>query len=48
LSDLTYSIKIVGKRNRTKEDGHKVIKVFLDAKKRTGVDYEVDTYGDVY
>ncbi|KAI5804541.1 ribosomal protein S7e [Geopyxis carbonaria] len=48
LSDLVYPTEIVGKRVRTKEDGHKVIKVFLDAKDRAGVDYKVDTFGEVY
>lgn len=48
LSDLVYPTEIVGKRIRTKEDGHKVIKVFLDAKERAGVDYKVDTFGEVY
>jgi small subunit ribosomal protein S7e len=48
LSDLVYPTEIVGKRIRTKEDGHKIIKIFLDAKERAGVDYKVDTFGDVY
>ncbi|KAH0606942.1 uncharacterized protein H6S33_002930 [Morchella sextelata] len=48
LSDLVYPTEIVGKRIRTKEDSHKVIKVFLDAKERAGVDYKVDTFGEVY
>ena len=48
LSDLVYPTEIVGKRVRTKEDGHKIIKVFLDAKERAGVDYKVETFGEVY
>lgn len=48
LQDLVYPTEIVGKRVRTKEDGHKIIKVFLDAKERAGVDYKVDTFGEVY
>ncbi|KAI5853558.1 ribosomal protein S7e [Tricharina praecox] len=48
LGDLVYPTEIVGKRVRTKEDGHKVIKVFLDAKDRAAVDYKVDTFGEVY
>ncbi|KAL7269898.1 ribosomal protein S7A [Rhizina undulata] len=48
LADLVYPTEIVGKRIRTKEDGHKIIKVFLDAKERAGVDYKVDTFGEVY
>ncbi|TGZ85458.1 ribosomal protein S7e [Ascodesmis nigricans] len=48
LSDLVFPTEIVGKRIRTKEDGHKIIKVFLDNKERAGVDYKVDTFGEVY
>lgn len=48
LHDLVFPTEIVGKRIRTKEDGHKIIKVFLDAKERAGVDYKVDTFGEVY
>jgi len=48
LHDLVFPTEIVGKRIRTKEDGSKVIKVFLDAKERAGVDYKVDTFGEVY
>jgi small subunit ribosomal protein S7e len=48
LADLVFPTKIVGKRVRTKEDGHKIIKVFLDSKERAGVDYKVDTFGEVY
>ncbi|CUS11153.1 unnamed protein product [Tuber aestivum] len=48
LHDLVFPTEIVGKRIRTKEDGHKIIKVFLDAKERAGVDYKLDTFGEVY
>jgi small subunit ribosomal protein S7e len=48
LTDLVYPVEIVGKRLRTKEDGHKTLKVILDEKERGGVDYRLDTYADVY
>ncbi|KAI5792475.1 ribosomal protein S7e [Peziza echinospora] len=48
LQDLVYPTEIVGKRVRTKTDGSKVTKVFLDAKEKSGVDYKVDTFGEVY
>lgn len=48
LADVVYPVEIVGKRIRTKEDGSKVLKVVLDEKERGGVDYRLDTYGEVY
>ena len=48
LADLVYPVEIVGKRTRTKEDGSKLLKVILDEKERGGVDYRLDTYGEVY
>ena len=48
LADVVYPVEIVGKRVRTKEDGSKVLKVVLDEKERGGVDYRLDTYGEVY
>ncbi len=48
LADIVYPVEIVGKRVRTKEDGSKVLKVILDEKERGGVDYRLDTYGEVY
>lgn len=48
LHDLVYPVEIVGKRIRTREDGSKVLKVVLDEKERGGVDYRLDTYGEVY
>lgn len=48
LADIVYPVEIVGKRVRTKEDGSKVLKVVLDEKERGGVDYRLDTYGEVY
>jgi len=48
LSDLVYPTEIVGKRVRTKVDGSKVTKVFLDAKEKAVVDYKLDSFGEVY
>jgi len=48
LGDLVYPTEIVGKRIRTKTDGSKVIKVFLDAKEKAVVDYKLDSFGEVY
>jgi len=48
LADVVYPVEIVGKRIRTREDGSKVLKVVLDEKERGGVDYRLDTYGEVY
>lgn len=48
LTDVVYPVEIVGKRTRTKEDGSKVLKVILDEKEKGGVDYRLDTYGEVY
>ena len=48
LGDLVYPVEIVGKRIRTREDGSKILKVVLDEKERGGVDYRLDTYGEVY
>lgn len=48
LGDLVFPTEIVGKRVRTKTDGSKVTKVFLDSKEKSVVDYKVDTFGEVY
>lgn len=48
LADVVYPVEIVGKRVRTREDGSKLTKVILDEKERGGVDYRLDTYGEVY
>lgn len=48
LADVVYPVEIVGKRTRTREDGSKLLKVVLDEKERGGVDYRLDTYGEVY
>jgi small subunit ribosomal protein S7e len=48
LTDLVFPVEIVGKRLRTKEDGAKILKVVLDEKERTSIDYRLDTYSEVY
>ncbi|KAJ2503757.1 ribosomal protein S7A, partial [Coemansia sp. RSA 2049] len=39
---------ITGKRTRVKVDGSKVIKVFLDSKDATSLEYKLDTFSAVY
>lgn len=48
LADLVYPVEIVGKHLRTKEDGSKVLKCFLDPKERNAGEARLDTYQDVY
>ena len=48
LEDLVYPTEIVGKRTRVKVDGSKTIKVFLDAKDATSLEYKLDTFSAVY
>lgn len=48
LQDLVYPTEIVGKRLRTKTDGSKIHKVYLDSKEKSTIDYKVDTFGEVY
>src|SRR5690606_36094348 len=48
LQDLVYPTEVVGKRIRTKTDGSKVTKVFLDAKEKAVVDYKLGSIGEVY
>ena len=44
LDDLVHPTEIVGKRIRYKIDGSKVMKVLLDPKDRTSVEYKLDTF----
>ncbi|CAG8677932.1 3025_t:CDS:2 [Acaulospora morrowiae] len=48
LEDLVYPTEIVGKRTRVKVDGSKIIKVFLDSKDATSLEYKLDTFKSVY
>ncbi|KAL1921199.1 40S ribosomal protein eS7 [Calcarisporiella thermophila] len=48
LEDLVYPTEIVGKRTRVKVDGSKIIKVFLDQKDATSLEYKLDTFSNVY
>ncbi|CAO3668550.1 unnamed protein product [Umbelopsis vinacea] len=48
LDDLVYPTEIVGKRTRVKVDGSKTIKVFLDTKDATSLEYKLDTFSSVY
>jgi hypothetical protein len=48
LEDLVHPTEIVGKRIRYKSDGSKVLKVLLDPKDKTHVEYKLDTYTGVF
>merc|ERR1712093_141498 len=48
LEDLVYPTEITGKRVRQGTDGNKTIKVFLDAKDATSMEYKLDSFSSVY
>ena len=48
LSDLVYPTEIVGKRTKVKVDGTKQIKIFLDRKDHTALEYKLDTFSAAY
>ncbi|KAM0751976.1 40S ribosomal protein S7 [Meredithblackwellia eburnea MCA 4105] len=48
LEDLVFPTEITGKRTRQNVDGSKVIKVFLDAKDQTSLEYKLDSFSSVY
>ena len=48
LDDMVFPTEIVGKRLRQKVDGSKTLKVFLDAKDATSLEYKLDTFSAVY
>ncbi|KAI7905171.1 ribosomal protein S7e [Cokeromyces recurvatus] len=48
LDDMVFPTEIVGKRLRQKVDGSKQLKVFLDAKDATSLEYKLDTFSAVY
>ncbi|KAH8919625.1 ribosomal protein S7e [Atractiella rhizophila] len=48
LEDLVYPTEITGKRTRQNVDGSRVIKVFLDSKDATSLEYKLDSFSSVY
>jgi len=48
LEDLVFPTEIVGKRTRVNQDGSKLLKVFLDAKDLTSLEYKLDSFSSVY
>ena len=48
LTDLVFPTEIVGKRTKYRVDGSKQIKVFLDRKDHTSLEYKLDTFSGVY
>jgi small subunit ribosomal protein S7e len=48
LEDLVFPTEIVGKRTKVKVDGSKQIKVFLDRKDHTALEYKLDTFSFAY
>ncbi|EJD01481.1 40S ribosomal protein S7 [Fomitiporia mediterranea MF3/22] len=48
LEDLVFPTEIVGKRTRFAVDGSKLLKVFLDSKDATSLEYKLDSFSSVY
>ncbi|KAJ1567608.1 40S ribosomal protein, partial [Nowakowskiella sp. JEL0078] len=48
LEDLVYPTEIVGKRTKVRTDGSRLIKVFLDRKDHTSLEYKLDTFKAAY
>jgi small subunit ribosomal protein S7e len=48
LEDLVFPTDIVGKRTRVAVDGSKLLKVLLDAKDQTSLEYKLDSFSSVY
>ncbi|KAI0034420.1 40S ribosomal protein S7 [Vararia minispora EC-137] len=48
LEDLVFPTEIVGKRTRVSTDGSKLLKVFLDSKDATSLEYKLDSFSSVY
>ncbi|KAL7008328.1 ribosomal protein S7A [Cystobasidiomycetes sp. EMM_F5] len=48
LEDLVYPTEITGKRTRQSTDGNKTIKVFLDPKDATAMEYKLDSFSAIY
>jgi small subunit ribosomal protein S7e len=48
LDDIVYPTLIVGKRQRTRADASKILKVHLDSKDAKDIDYKLKTFAAVY
>jgi small subunit ribosomal protein S7e len=48
LEDLVFPTDIVGQRTRIGTDGSKLLKVFLDSKDATSLEYKLDSFSSVY
>ncbi|KZW03866.1 40S ribosomal protein S7 [Exidia glandulosa HHB12029] len=48
LEDLVFPTEIVGQRTRIGTDGSKLLKVFLDSKDATSLEYKLDSFSSVY
>jgi small subunit ribosomal protein S7e len=48
LDDLVFPTEIVGKRLRQSVDGSKQLKVLLDSKDATTMEYKIDSYSAIY
>merc|ERR1712225_36721 len=48
LEDLVFPTEITGKRTRQAVDGSKTIKVFLDQKDATNLEYKLESFSSVY
>ncbi|KAG6378430.1 40S ribosomal protein S7 [Boletus reticuloceps] len=48
LEDLVFPTEIVGKRMRVAVDGSKLLKVILDSKDATSLEYKLDSFSSVY
>lgn len=48
LEDLVYPTEIVGKRQRFRLDGSRLLKIYLDPKDRNTTEYKLDTFAGVY
>jgi len=48
LEDLVFPTDIIGKRTRIAVDGSKLLRVFLDPKDATSLEYKLDSFSSVY
>mmetsp|Transcript_29 Transcript_29/g.84 ORF Transcript_29/g.84 Transcript_29/m.84 type:complete len:190 (+) Transcript_29:107-676(+) len=48
LDDIVYPTEIVGKRIRYRQDGSKILKVFLHTRDQTTAETKLDTFATVY